>query len=300
MTQLSNNWIKFTQQKRALFFAPSVLRSNDISVIVPVRDNQEGVNRFLQSFFENHSNEKYPKEIILVDNSSKLDVTIPGQFSKFDLPLKVIRCNRIGPAYARNAGSAEAGGDWLLFTDSDCLPTGTFLSGYFQALNGAIAYAGNVKPLGMDRLSRYYASQEILIPPKGHNEKPQYLVTANALIWREGFEAVGGFDEEFRLAGGEDIDLGIRLSQIGELAYALKSSVFHDFGDGYLGFVKRFFRYGIGNGLLAKKYGVDLSPIKFEPNKNTLANRIISTVQYRALSLGYNWTMTSIPFPLPN
>ena len=81
---------------------------------------------------------------------------------------------------------------------------------------------------------------------------------------------VNGFDETYPLAGGEDIDLGFRLSEIGKLSYASASCVMHDFGDGYLGFMKRFVRYGKGNGLLANRYGINLSPQRFVPNKVTL------------------------------
>ena len=274
--------------KPSHFPVPSVLNYHDISIIIPVRDNQEGVNRFLRLFLEKHSEESFPKEVIFVDNLSKLGLTIPRQYSRSGLSIKVVRSNRKGPACARNDGSAEAQGDWLLFTDSDCLPTETFLSGYFPSVNGAIAYAGNIKALGIDKLSRYYDSQKIFVPPEGKMGSPQYFVTANALVWRKGFEVAGGFDVAFPIAGGEDIDLSIRLTQFGKLAYALESCVIHDFGDGFFGFIKRFVRYGIGNRILAEKYGIDLSPHRFVPNQNSVANRILSFVQHRALSWGYN------------
>ena len=290
MTLLNESWIKFTPPKRDNLVAPITLNYSDISVIVPVKDNQEGVNRFLKSFFETHQRASFPREIIFVDNRSKIPLTISEQLREYNLSIKIIHCLGRGPACARNAGSREARGSWFLFTDGDCVPTETFLSGYFSALNGAVAYAGNVKALGTDRLSRYYDSQQILVPPKVHTKLPQYIVTANALVWRDAFEMVNGFDETYPLAGGEDIDLGFRLSEIGRLSYASTSCVMHDFGDGYLGFVKRFVRYGKGNGLLTNRYGIDLSPQRFIPNKVTLFNRLVASIQYWALSWGYQRT----------
>ena len=287
MTLLTESWIKFTPPKRDNFVAPTTLNYSDISVIIPVKDNQEGVNRFLKSFFETHQRTSFPREVILVDNCSKVPLTVPEQFQEYNLSIKIVRCLGRGPSCARNAGSQKARGSWLLFTDSDCVPTETFLSGYFPAFNDAVAYAGNVKALGTDRLSRYYESQQILVPPKIHTELPQYLITANALVWREAFDMVEGFDETYPLAGGEDIDLGFRLSEIGELAYAPISCVMHDFGDGYLGFVRRFVRYGKGNGLLERRYGIDLSPRRFVPNKVTPFNCLVAYIQYWALSWGY-------------
>ena len=289
MTLLNKSWIEFTPPKLDALSAPNVLDYSQISVVIPVKDNQEGVNRFLGSFFETHQRERFPREIIFVDNRSRVPVIVPERFRECDLSINVIRCFKRGPACARNAGAREARGTWLLFSDSDCVPTKSFLSGYFSALNGAVAYAGSVKPLGTDRISLYYDSQRTLYPPRAHTERPQYLVTSNALVWRNAFDAVDGFDEVFPLAGGEDIDLGFRLSEIGELGYAPASCVLHDFRDGYLGFLERFVRYGKGNRLLAQKYGVDLLPRRFIPNRVTLFNRLAAYLQYRALLFGYRW-----------
>ena len=53
-----------------------------------------------------------------------------------------------------------------------------------------------------------------------------------------------GFNENIKIAGGEDVDFGLRLSQIGDLNYAFENGLLHEFSDGIKGFVKRFIRYG--------------------------------------------------------
>ena len=42
----------------------------DISVVLPVKDNQAGVERFLDSIIENVPESYWPREIIIVDNNS--------------------------------------------------------------------------------------------------------------------------------------------------------------------------------------------------------------------------------------
>ena len=65
-------------------------------------------------------------------------------------------------------------------------------------------------------------------------ERPAYLITANALVWRPALFRIGGFDERFQSAGGEDIDLGLRLWERGALAYAPSAQVLHVFDAGSL------------------------------------------------------------------
>ena len=72
-------------------------------------------------------------------------------------------------------------------------------------MNGAVAYAGVVRAARGDPLSRYYDTQGIFSPPlvwHQGRERPAYLITANALVWRGAVAQVGGFDERFPDAGG--------------------------------------------------------------------------------------------------
>lgn len=141
-----------------------------------------------------------------------------------------------------------ATGNWILFTDSDCIPSSTFLTGYLNSLNGSIGYAGNVKAFGKDKISKYYESQEILIPLNTFDKKdfrgPDFIITANALVWKKAVESIGGFNKNIGIAAGEDIDLGFRLIEIGKLSFAFESIVYHNFNGELYGFIEIFKRYG--------------------------------------------------------
>lgn len=290
MTQISR-FVFFTQKNTGIAKSSDRVDTTQVSVVIPVKDNQQGINQYLSYFFKTQIPENYPLEIIIVDNDSSIPVFIPKDFEKYGLSIKLITCRKQGPAAARNAGANAASGKWILFNDSDCIPTESFLTGFLSACDGSIGYAGNVRSFGNDRLSRYYESQEILLPYKSYNYKgdfaPQYLITANALIWREAFEEINGFNELLQIAGGEDIDLGLRLSQIGNLSYANKSIVLHDFSDGWKGFRKRFVRYGKGNKLVSELWRTDLRPKLFRPNERTLFNEVAAKLQFLFLAIGY-------------
>ncbi len=289
MTLISK--LVFKPQKKAHLIAPVTIKSSDISIVIPVRNNQKGINLFLSEFFKTQNLESYPQEIIIVDNQSKPEITIPKQFQVAPLSIRVIKCSKLGPASARNMGIKSAQGDWILFTDSDCIPSESLITGYLNAMNGSIGYAGNVKAWSNDVLSNYYETQEILVPLKviedGQMIRPEYLITANALVWKKALEKIGGFNETIKIAAGEDIDLGFRLLEIGNLSYSWESTVYHDFTHGIIGFIKRFIRYGKGNKLVSQLYSIDLTPQPFIPNKPGFINQLLSTLQYVCLIVGY-------------
>lgn len=289
MTLISR--LVFFTEKKTPQKSSETVRVTDISIVIPVKDNQKGIDNFLVNFFKTHSKDKFPKEIIIVCNNSKVKTEIRQEFLDKFSNIQIFECKKLGPASARNLGVQQTTGKWILFVDSDCIPTETLISGYETDEKNIIAYAGNVKSLKQDWLSNYYETQEILIPLKIAEENkgfvPQYLITANCLVWKQAFEEVGGFNENIVIAGGEDVDLGLRLSQIGKLDYAFNSIALHDFDDGILGFWKRFKRYGKGNKLVEKLYQTDMKPVFFRPNKRNFVNEILAKIQWLALTIGY-------------
>jgi GT2 family glycosyltransferase len=270
--------------------APSHLDLADLSIVVPVKNNQAGVERLLTACLTVFPPHQCPAEIVLVDNLSAPPVDVPAQVASA-LPVRLVVCSQPGAAAARNVGARLARTQWILFLDSDCLPTVGLLDGYRRALSGAIGYAGGVQAEHTDTLSAYYDTQGILRPLPVWDQgiaRPAYLITANVLVWRPALAQIGGLDERFPAAGGEDIDLGLRLWAVGPLAYASSAQVLHTFDPQLRTFVRRFLRYGHGNRLLSARYGVDLAPQLFVPRIPSLINRLLATLQFLTLWWGYH------------
>ena len=100
---------------------------------------------------------------------------------------------------------------------------------------------------------------------------------------------IGSFNEEIEIAAGEDIDLGLRLREVGPLSYAPSAQVIHVFEGGLPTFVKRFVRYGRGNKQLQQYYQyADLAPRRFSANVPSFPNRMLATLQYASLWWGYH------------
>lgn len=285
MTAACNNIIKLNKTITKIEHIPDIL-IKDISIIIPVKSNQKGIDDFLYYFFR--TQQKYPKELIIVDNNSNKPICISKKYKNFDF-IKLVKCNKIGPASARNYGVKLSKGTWILFTDSDCIPTESFLNGYEYVNKNCIGYAGNVTSFGTDAISKYYETQKILIPlPIYNSNVPSYLITANCLILKKAIELLGGFNECFKLPAGEDIDLSIRLSKVGTLDYATKSTIKHNFSDGMFGFIKRFIRYGKGAKIIEEIHEIDMKPKIFSPNEYNILNNLLSKCQYILLKIGYN------------
>lgn len=270
--------------------APSIKTTKEISIVIPVKDNQKGIDHFLDDFFKTQESQSLPLEILLVCDKGG-SINLPKNCSCYPIEVKVLRSNGTGPATARNVGWQNAIGTWILFTDSDCRPTSNWVKGYVRASNGSIGYAGGIRSYGRDLISRYYESQNTLMPPANNQIdaifSPDYLITANAMVWKNALEQIGGFNETIKIAAGEDIDLGFRLREIGGLSFAFDSVVLHDFNDGIVGFIKRFRRYGKGNRLLAEMYTLNIKPRRFKPRKRSLVNSILAHIQY--LSMLWGW-----------
>lgn len=275
--------------------APKKLSLSELTIIVPAKNNQIGISRFINACLNVFSPHCCPAKIFLVDNLSSPPLEVPANLA-WDIPVHILICPQPGAAAARNYGAQQATTQWLLFMDSDCLPTTTLIEGYQQALNGAIAYAGSVRAERNDILSRYYDTQQILKPLSllyNEEERPAYIITANTLIFHETFTHIGGFDEQFPSAGGEDIDLALRLWEVGALSYAPEALVLHTFEPNLWAFVHRFIRYGRGNRLLATRYHVSLAPRPFVPLYRSFAHFLLAYIQFLALWWGYYMVKTS-------
>ena len=112
-----------------------------------------------------------------------------------------------GPAANRNHGAAQACGSWLVFTDDDCVPDPNWLQGFYSKIQQQSAVKVWEGRVYADRERRSCYETAPL------NESGGYLWSCNFAIDRAVFERAGGFDERFRHAAMEDVELRLRLDQ---------------------------------------------------------------------------------------
>lgn len=132
-----------------------------------------------------------------------------------------VRGPRRGPAANRNRGAKIAQGDWLLFLDDDCTPAPGWIASYaeFSRSPGHSVLEGKTLPTG----KRTRPDQGCPI-----NETGGLLWSCNFAIRRKLFLEIGCFDEEYRTASMEDLDLHIRLRRIGhQIQFVSDALVMH-------------------------------------------------------------------------
>jgi GT2 family glycosyltransferase len=110
-----------------------------------------------------------------------------------------------GPAANRNSGVQSAWGEFIAFTDDDCLPQYNWL----EILRDAIVpetdiYEGKT-------LCKEGVSSPLWHAPV--NEDGGWLWSCNLMIKRSCFNALNGFDENYPHAHMEDVDLRERIKQ---------------------------------------------------------------------------------------
>ena len=116
---------------------------------------------------------------------------------------------RRGPAANRNCGAARARGQWLVFTDDDCLPSPGWLAAYVAAIEaGAPGAPTSMVYEGKTTCDAGLSSPLETAPT---NANGGYLWSCNLMIERALFEEIGGFDARFPGAHMEDVDLRERI-----------------------------------------------------------------------------------------
>ena len=171
----------------------------------------------------------YPDyEVVLVDDGST-DHTpaIAAQFPR----VRYIRQTNHGLSHARNTGAAAATGEVFAYTDSDCMADadwlyfliGTLLSGNYAGVGGP-----NISPPAQNWVQACVAAapggpSHVLLT----DTVAEHIPGCNMAWYRWAFEAVGGFDAEYRKAG-DDVDFCWRVQQAGhEIAFSPTAIVWH-------------------------------------------------------------------------
>ena len=281
MTELTNSSRASNTRGRALE-GPRRLDLGAVSVVIPVKNNQAGLDRLLASL-----SPLKLLEVIIVDNNSAAPIRLSEGSS--ETPMRVVLGSEPGPAAARNTGARHVAGEWLLFLDSDCTVSSDLLLRYAKAIDGSLAYTGGIRASDRGPVGRFYDRHSVLAPPRDDHGSI-YVVTANALVWRPAFDAVDGFDESFQLAAAEDVDIGVRLGEIGRLGFVGDACVDHDYG-GLVAFGRRFWRYGRGNIRLAAKYGGEWGRPASVWQERSITGLLLASVRLVAFSLGQQHEM---------
>jgi glycosyltransferase involved in cell wall biosynthesis len=251
-----------------------------ISVVVPTFNRADSLLNTLRAL-ENQTFHHY--EVIIVDDGSTDQTeTVVKQFPQF----LYVRQPNHGPAAARNTGSQFAQGEFITFTDDDCVPPADWLACIVRGYKTHPEVAGVGGPCrapAQDWKNNPYARYEwrferFMLPSKTYIN----WLTRGKLTWqaqwpgygdyvggmdcpagrsnnisycRQVFMDLNKFDESFPLAAGEDADFKIRLCIAGhQLLWLDRIIVEHRHAYTPQRFRAQHITYGRGVVYLEQKY----------------------------------------------
>ena len=188
-----------------------------VSVVCILRNEEKFIQRNLAALSgQDHKD----FEIVFVDNGSS-DKTA-DMIRKFEDPRVrlVVEPRNLGLGELRNIGVRHACGEFVFFTDGDCVPSHNWIS---EGLN---AFTSD-SILGVEGRTFYeYETNPTVSDFNTESLTPGRYMTCNMAYRTAAINGIGGFDPECT-HNHEDRELAIRISEIGSIVYSDQMLVCH-------------------------------------------------------------------------
>jgi len=210
----------------------------NISVVVTTYNRPDALELVLNALA---AQTQLPNEVIVADDGSSKSTTELISKLQTLLPYSLLHFwqedNGFQAAKARNKAVEISHGEYLIFIDGDCIPQIDFIKKHSQLAEKSCFVAGNrillsknftaqlnspiwnwsklqwVLPYLRIDINRFLPLLRLPVKllSKHHKKKWQGAKTCNLAVWRDDFEKIKGFDENYQGWGHEDADLVVRL-----------------------------------------------------------------------------------------
>ena len=260
-----------------------------LSIIVPIYNAEKTIGRCLESLLnQNYVKDDY--EIICVnDGSTDRSLDIIDRFR--DRPnIKIISQNNSGPATARNVGAREAVGEILLFTDSDCELDKNWLSEMVRPFEdpsiSGVQGAYKTRQKGVIPLYEQINIESSYKYFKTYSQLDT-IGTYSAAYPRELFLKLGGFNENYKVACGEDFEFSYMLSRKGyKIVFNEDAVCYHHHPENLFGYMLVKYKRGFWRTLMYKN------------NKDKIAQDTYTPIWDKVQLLSVVLFLISLPFNL--
>ena len=236
--------------------APSSRRAQpEVSVLIPVRNAMPHLSEQLAAL--GRQTYQGPWEVIVSDNGSTDSSPQVTQAAAAHLPLHMVdAADALGQSGARAAAAHIARGRFLLFCDADDIVADDWIEQMVAALGRHPAVGGHLDEESLNppsrRAWRPTSTPGQLPVPFGLLPAP---VGANCGVWREAYEKVGGYAENFQGLAGEETDMFWRIQLAGyQLGYAPAAVVAYRHRPGLRSLLRQWRGYGQGRAHLVARY----------------------------------------------
>jgi glycosyltransferase involved in cell wall biosynthesis len=189
-------------------------------------------------------------EIIVVNDGGRAPPLEAVERARHGTPARVtvLTQENQGPAVARNTGAERAQGEWLAFTDDDCLPDQGWLLQLDRVTSGSpdILLGGRTMNAFEDNI--YSVASQLLTDFTSAyfdgGAAGRFYNSNNMAVPRDAFLKAGGFDVRLPKAG-EDREFSDRWSARGQPTRTVEFAVVHHAHNlTLLSFLRQHFTYG--------------------------------------------------------
>lgn len=228
------------------------------SIVVPTHNRRPQLTKCLESL----ARMDYPRsrfETIVVNDGG--DEPLEELITSFESRLDVVLLTQLnaGPATARNVGATRAKGEFLAFTDDDCMPASNWLQNLaFQFNQDSECAVGGHTINGLPQNPYSTASQLLVEYLYNHfktTHRSSFFTSNNLALPKNLFHSIGGFATSFPLAAGEDREFCGRWTRRGyKLIFSPQALIYHHHSMSLFGFFWQHFNYGRGAVRLREVY----------------------------------------------
>jgi glycosyltransferase involved in cell wall biosynthesis len=212
---------------------------DELTVVIPTYNRCETLRKSISAYFDQTALAAIREILVVDDGSTDLTQSMVKELSRnCPVPLRYIRKENRGPAAARNVGIREAKTKLLLFTDDDIVPSRSLVGQHLEwhrrfpqlsaAVLGYVTWSPEVNPTPF---MQWYGSVALFEYARLEGKVEvscNYLYTCNVSMKTDFLRRHGLFDEDFRVAAYEDIELGYRLGKAGmRLFYNRDALAYH-------------------------------------------------------------------------
>jgi glycosyltransferase involved in cell wall biosynthesis len=201
---------------------------NSLSIIIPTFNREEVLAKALEAYLAQSSPQLIHELLVVDDGSTDNTEAMVKEFGRRALfPVRYFRQSNQGPATARNLGIREATSNLVLFSDSDIIPERDLVAQHLEwhkknpqieaAVLGYVTWAPEIRATPF---MRWYGEDGALFRYRSLRGRTgevgcHFFYTCNLSLTTEFLRTSGQFDEDFKGAGYEDLELGYRLHKSG-------------------------------------------------------------------------------------
>ena len=219
------------------------------SIIIPTRNRLKDLDSCLQAV----ARLDYPAdcfEVIVVDDgSSESPACVINSFRQ-QMQVSLVCQTHAGPTAARNTGAKRANGEFLAFTDDDCMPQRDWLQKLAAQFTRTPDHLVGGRTVNALEKNGYSTASQIIVDIvySYYNADPANarFFAANNLAAPAGqFHEIGGFDTSFRTSEDRELCDRWRHGRLG-MTYTPEAIVFHAHALTAGSFLGQHFGYGRG------------------------------------------------------